>query len=400
MPKRLTNLRVSEISLVDRPANPGARVLLHKRAAEAVPYSPRKDKLGAVIADALRKMGIAKADADASARDFDAVLEGIEAREYAAGCMDEIEEAVCALRCSVQEIMCDDAISDKGSAVATSFKQFREHMTTVLPEELEKSALAIAKALSAGQPGFTSEAYMKELAKALGLPETATEADIAKAMGAIVTKLGAASNDIVLLKRENAVLKMSAKHSAFMNNAGAKMPTGGKDAFADMTSDERDAHMEKHPVEKVAKSAEQVRIEKLEADQAADRATIAKMQDEKAVEEVAKRIQVWGGSPENAATLHALAKSDKAGAEKLEQTMKGLAEQAKAGGVFKEFGSRQQTEGTAKGAVEARVTEMRKSDPKIKTDASALLKLSESRDPKDQELWKRYREETQGQRAA
>ena len=42
MAKRLTNLRVSEISLVDRPANPGARVVLAKRAGDEIEYWKRE----------------------------------------------------------------------------------------------------------------------------------------------------------------------------------------------------------------------------------------------------------------------------------------------------------------------------------------------------------------------
>ena len=42
---------------------------------------------------------------------------------------------------------------------------------------------------------------------------------------------------------------MSDKHKAFMNHSDAKMPKGGKDAFADMEPAERDAHMKSNPLD-------------------------------------------------------------------------------------------------------------------------------------------------------
>jgi hypothetical protein len=44
MPKRITRLRIDEASLVDRPANVGARVVLFKRAGGSSPGNQRRWK--------------------------------------------------------------------------------------------------------------------------------------------------------------------------------------------------------------------------------------------------------------------------------------------------------------------------------------------------------------------
>jgi hypothetical protein len=78
--------------------------------------------------------------------------------------------------------------------------------------------------------------------KALGLPETATDLDVTKA----VEKLNA--DHAALKARQESLMKMSDKHTAFMNNPKAKMPSGGKGGFQAMEPGERDAHMQANPI--------------------------------------------------------------------------------------------------------------------------------------------------------
>lgn len=442
MPKRLTNLRVSEISLVDRPANPGARVVLAKRDDEE-PYWKREFSAderraaassGAALPDgsfpiktkqdlhnAMRAIGRAKDPGKAKAH--------IRSRARALGLAGDLTEAFKSAGQFARlaayftkdagadpdddgdddsgdgDDWDDDATTSPGKtrarkdigallksygALATAYDEILSEPDTpnklAALETSRKQFLAqIAQDLQKGRD------MTLDLKKAFGLAETASDEDVQKALGGLVTKVESLTTENVALKREAAIAKMSAKHSAFMNDPGAKLPKGGKDAFADMSPEDRDDHMSKNPI---SKSDAEKAVEFEKAARVALEQKVEKMEDERALDVVAKRIAVWGGSPEHAAILHKLAKADKPAAEKMEATLKGLAEQVKTGKVFEEFGTKQQTQGTAKGAIDARVAEMRKSDAKLTSDR-AIAKIAESRDPADQELWKRYREETE-----
>lgn len=81
----------------------------------------------------------------------------------------------------------------------------------------------------------------KAIAKALGLAETATEAEI---LAAVVKSGSAEVKELTdKLAKAEALNKLSGKHKAFMESDKAKMPTGGKDAFVAMSPAQRDAHM-------------------------------------------------------------------------------------------------------------------------------------------------------------
>lgn len=57
MPQRLTQIRLDEISLVDQPANKGARIVFFKRDAPTVPANAKISKLAKVLASAFTKVG-------------------------------------------------------------------------------------------------------------------------------------------------------------------------------------------------------------------------------------------------------------------------------------------------------------------------------------------------------
>lgn len=81
---------------------------------------------------------------------------------------------------------------------------------------------------------------IKEIAKALGLAETATEEDIL----AGVIKVAKTEKDelVAKLAKAEALNKLTAKHKAFMES-GKKMPAGGQDAFVAMSDAQRNDHM-------------------------------------------------------------------------------------------------------------------------------------------------------------
>jgi hypothetical protein len=312
--------------------------------------------------------------------DFDTVMAETEAREYANALLCEIDEAVCSLREVFWEINDDAGVTDKPQALQESLTQFKAHIQGIIPEGLEN---AIVKA-ALEEAGFeiteggaltkreTDMGATIEMKKALGLPVTATDADVQKAIDA----------NAIAAKRADAVLKMSGKHSAFMANDKAKMPAGGKEAFADMSADERDKHMEKNPI---AKSAEETKAEEdekkaKEAKKAADdliakgaeesltvdgttvlksvvgagpfaimksqQAAIEKAADAAAVTVIAKRATVdmplISKSADDLGTLlHAIAKHSPEMSTQVETLLKATNAQLAKGGaaIFKEAGS-------------------------------------------------------------
>lgn len=92
---------------------------------------------------------------------------------------------------------------------------------------------------------------MLELKKKLGLPETATDAEVlaavAKAQDDLKKSLESSTSTAAIIAAINKA-DMSDKHSAFMANSSAKMPSGGKSAFMAMSPGDRDAHMKANPI--------------------------------------------------------------------------------------------------------------------------------------------------------
>lgn len=170
-------------------------------------------------------------------------------REYANSLAEEIGEAVFSLRAVADEIAEDDSITEKNEALQESFSQFRGHLKGIIPEGIENGLVGAAlqeAGYTVNGRGALTKREMEmgfDIRKSLGLPATATDADIEKAFGG-VTKAAKFAADIA---------KMSAEHSAYMNNEKAKMPEGGKEAFAAMSAGERDDHMKANPCAKAAK---------------------------------------------------------------------------------------------------------------------------------------------------
>lgn len=101
---------------------------------------------------------------------------------------------------------------------------------------------------SAGDTGSTTsdngDPEMLELKKKLGLAETATDADVLAAVAKINDTATSSAAILAAINKAD----MSDKHSAFMSNAKAAMPKGGKSAFMAMSPSERDDHMKSNPI--------------------------------------------------------------------------------------------------------------------------------------------------------
>lgn len=365
------------------PAKAKAHIITRARALDATSILPadwkisKRELLADVTNDAAME-GFSKAvqvfKDEMIAVDFDSVQADAEAREYANGLLEEIDEAVCSLRTVFAEIGCDDAIADKDGALQESFDQFKAHIQGIVPEGVENALIAAAlteAGFEVNEGGALTkrdeDTMVFDIKKSLGLPATATDADVQKAMEA---------RDLAA-KRSETLLKMSGKHAAFMQNDKAKMPAGGKEAFADMSADERDKHMDKNPIEKSAvEKAEEAKAkkEKDDADAAEEaekragdetisvggvelrksvigeaqfaviksqQAEISKLADKDAVSTIEKRVAALkhiGAPDELAALIHGISKHDPKLGEAVEKKFGALEEQIAKGKLFAEIG--------------------------------------------------------------
>lgn len=156
---------------------------------------------------------------------------------------DEANECYRDLCKSVASILGDDEV-DRPTLLQETLNEFKDALQDVVPDGLEP---AIGKSLGAeGSPDMS----LKAIAKSLGLDENASEADIVKAGEEKKKKAEELDAEKAKAeKRDAQIAKMSDKHKTFMNHPDAKMPKGGKSAFADMEPAERDAHMSANSIE-------------------------------------------------------------------------------------------------------------------------------------------------------
>ena len=364
-----------------------AHIMRRARALGRADLIPDKWKDGkktskrGAISKALAWLGIAK-----DAITFDQAAANEEVAEYADGMMQELHEAKCALRMCVDSILCDDTVADKKTAIDEAFDAFTAHVEAMVPEGME-DAMAAATLVATGftiTPAGTVEKRVMTDAEKAAEAKKVKDAEDAKEKAE---------------KRFQAVLKMSGAHSAYMNHEDATMPDGGKEAFADMSADERDKHIEKHPLKEKAEKRfaalpEDVRKKLAEAEQTSAR--LAKLEKADALARFEKRAVEIGLPSTDAELLMKAHAGDGDAVTKLEDKVLALTNQVKAAGLFKEIGGKGgQEQVTAKAEFDAKVAELMKADPKL-TVAKATAQIASSRDPAMQKMFKAYRAETEG----
>lgn len=365
------------------PAKTKAHIISRARALDAMSVLPDAWKVSKLelLADLTNDQAVEAADllvksfidelTEAGLENDLAVAKG---REYANALVAEVDKSVCAMRDVFAEIEADPAITNKAEALQESVSQFTGHIVGIAPD-LNKSAIFAAAIEAAGleitEGGALTQretAMGFDIKKSLGLPATATDADIEKAFAVRDAAVTTAAN----------FLKMSSTHAAYMNNEKAKMPSGGKEAFAAMSADERTAHMGKNPIEKSAKEmaddeeAEKARKVKEAAKNAGDEVLkvdgreirksvvgedtfavmksqqdrLAKQEDDAAVVVISKRatasMPLVGKADDLATLIHGIAKLDggKELAETVAKKFEQMNEVLKSGGkvLFEEVG--------------------------------------------------------------
>lgn len=369
----MEKFRIGEISGVDRPAQAHARMTIMKRAPDA--------------------------DADE----------------------DVVTKAIAAFAKCVEEIHKDETITDKPAEIAKQRGGFVKHLVDQKFDaaSVEKAAdeITAAVAASAGSAGnriVKGVTMFDALKKALGLSADASEADITKAVEEKDKKLKEGEK---AEKRADAILKMSDKHKAFMDKG--KMPSGGKEAFADMDAGERDKHMAANPIDDEEEDTEKAIKKGLAfkaengmvlrksdfgseagfafakaqaAELATTKGTLAKREEESTVASFEKRAIDLGFQPVFGATLRKAYSGDATAQAEVEKQMKALKKQADEGGLFGTFGKNSPRAGSAEEELLAKAAELRKADPKLSPE-QAYTRAYKSADNRD--IVKRMRDESQ-----
>lgn len=337
-------------------------------------------------------------------------LAKLDDKKIAKASIAEWDVAKNALIASAWSVVDSASLDDAASLLRKTFGEYKDHIDGLLMR-------------SGAHEG--DEIMLKAIAKSLGLPETATEAEVLKALADQTANLATVTK---VAKRAEAILKMSGKHSAFMNNEKAKMPDGGKEAFADMSADQRDKHMDANPIPTATKAADEEDDSETEKKNCikvdgrlirksvvgddvftvmkSQQAAIEKAETTSAISLIEKRVSpftlIIGKSDAVAGILHRVSKgrSNQADADAIETMLKSGNEiLVKSEKITKEFGSSASgVLGTGAQAIQAKAEEILKT---ITKDAKGKpMSIEKARDMARMQLPEMAKQEEQERRDA
>lgn len=338
---KLSDILLNEVSFVDRGANPGAHLMFWKRDAE-----PVRDQASLV--------GIVKDFLGMEDGEAETFSEAIGERVT----QDAMWRAIDALRESVQSILCDETLdgANREPLLTQSLDEFKSYLQDLVPE-------AVAKA-GPGQDNQTG-ATMSDaaIAKALGLPETATSADITAALTKQAADLVAAQAAVAKAATDLAISKLSDDENAYCLAKGFDEVAKGE--FAGKKPEERAAEMKDKPV---AKSAAEIELAKRDTELADLRKRLDAQEASGAIASITKRAETdlvaIGKADEVAALIHKVAKGvDQATADQLEGLLKAASTKIEKSGAFDEIGSGRAGVSKALDAITAKATELQKTNP-------------------------------------
>lgn len=300
----------------------------------------------------------------AKAEEIEAQIKKLADAKVRTSKLKELEIAKGALVASAWSVVDTASPEDMASLLQKNFVQYKDHVAGLVPTD-EGDAI-----------------MLKAIAKSLGLSEDATEAQV---IAEINKRDGIAKADAKLAK-------MSGKHKAFMENDKAKMPSGGKEAFQDMSPSERDAHMSANPcggekdddeadTEKNCIKVDGQTIRKRDVGAAtftvlkSQQEAIEKAADLEAVRVIEKRVTplkfVIGKAEDTAKLLHTIEKKAGPDVAKAVETMLTSANtvMSKSEVITREFGKSGGTGegGSAADAIQAKATELLKAEPKLRS---------------------------------
>jgi len=378
----LREIRLGKIAAVDFPCQEHAMATIIKRAPDE---STETDggKMAKALFGALRKSGlfVGPSDETDGAENFDEVIGEQEmTREF----WDDYYNATNALQECLMSILKDDTATDKSPLFQESIKQFADYIEQIMPGQIGKSLAegitALAKLESTGVP------MSDELKKALGLPATATEAEMLKAVLAI------ASGETATLKADLAKALDELEKTKAKMQADAKGDLDGDEVMAKALRD-GDAFkaIDGRVIMKAKVGDDVFAMFKSQNDllvkQGAD---LAKARDREEEATFAKRATDLGMTAETGAVMRKAYAGDPAAQATMETLIKGLVEQVETGALFKNFGHNNAVDDSAGGAFMAKVAEVKAANPAL-TDAQAYSKAYTA--PANRDIVKRMKSE-------
>jgi hypothetical protein len=296
------------------------------------------------------------------------------------GVIDAIKRATTYLAESVSSILTSKA-ADKASLLEKTFDQFSD----ALGGEIDK-------ALAAGDAATSdTEIDMDPLKKALGLPASATEAEVTAAITKALADAKAASDAVAKLTTDLAIAKAGMSDDEKSHHDGMK-DDGEKEKFRGMSRDERKAKMAKRD-----DLPEHIRKALAEADDLKKR--LAALEDKDELAALTKRATDVGMAEDHGAVIQKAYRGDKTAVDKLLDVVKALTAQVKAAGLFKELGDGRDGGGASNKAYDELVVKaetLRKTETGL-TQAQAFAKVYS--DPANADIVKRERIENRPQAA-
>lgn len=326
---RLSGIELDEISMVDRPANPGARLALFKRDGDITDTAAAVE---AIVKDA---------------KSFNEIWLATDIEE-------EWWKLSSALRNSISSILQDDGVPNKKAAILTSINQFAVAVVGEVDDSVAKGTTMDPKA------------------------DTISKADHEKALSDLRAELAKAQTDAKVA----ALLVEHRKHYDSLGDAAKAdflaKDEAGRAAIVKAASEPPD-HIAKQMADLAKANRElQERLDKADAEKR-DAAALAKAKE---------ILGEAGGSAEELAGV--IKNLDEAGVAALAKQFEGQRTLLKfAGGKppFQPVGKTatgQQTEGVAKSAFAAKVDEVRKADPKLSKEQAEARVLESNPELYDQ----------------
>lgn len=192
MPTKLQELEIDEGSLVDSPANKGARVVLFKREGEMPdPVLIAKRDMRPFLANVAKALNLAPEQVDKmeeEARTFTQVVADRAADRKMRDVYEQLWQHVYALEESLCSILRDDKIIDKTTAMRTSMVQFAALTEQAIPTWA--SGKTVEKRGGNMQDKFRTA--LGHIAKLFGLADTDLDKAVDKALEAQNVPLGPA----------------------------------------------------------------------------------------------------------------------------------------------------------------------------------------------------------------
>lgn len=358
MPRILRGLRINEVSSVDRGAGEGVKIMLMKREGDV----PMPGKTNTGIRSIFAKLFGDDGDNDVV-----------------------IDTSVEALAGSISSILSDDKIVDKAEAMEKTFGQFSDHL---------KGTLTVGSTVTTKKENDMDIAVLK---KALGLADTATEADVTAAITKNMTASAALVENVRKMAYELAVSKadFTPAELEFYNKAGTMFDN--EDDAANASDDDKAkkkakksfreaSHTERALLMKSAAPALDPAIQQILDDNKEMKKQLATLQAGGNLVEMAALAKSHGLPETEAETIQKALTGDKASIDKLLGFIKTATIAANKGGLFKELGSGlggNVGDKTPYEEIVDKAKELRKADPKL-SEAQAFAKVYQ--DPANAEL--------------